>query len=139
MRKKKPVNVNLLNGVIVPGETYFLLSESHSHLDAGPIEDLFTIRTTEDLLAAIEAMDLVIFERFEYRRLLEVRSRDHDRSTLRLKCYDKMRKLNRPIYLFLHRIPGVGEMIKQVKERSGDGITENETQPEGQEGQEVMG
>jgi|HubBroStandDraft_2_1064218.scaffolds.fasta_scaffold20217_3 hypothetical protein len=123
--KKKPIDITLFEGVIIPGETYLLLSEAHSHSDAGPIEDLFTIRTTGDIVAAIEELDLIITERFEYRELLEVRNRDNDRCVLRVWCHDKKRKLNRPLYLFLHRIPGAGERLNQVKKRSDEEKTED--------------
>lgn len=115
--KKKPININLLDGVIVPGETYLLSSEPHTHLDAGPIEDLIVVRTREDLVAAIEGLDLLIYDRFEYRELLDVKSHVKDRSTMRVWCHDRKRKINRPFYLFLHRIPGVAEMISEVRKR----------------------
>jgi hypothetical protein len=126
--KKKPIDIKLFEGVIVPGETYLLLSEAHSHSDAGPIEDLFTIRTTEDIVAAIEGVDLIISERFEYKELLEVRKYDNDCCALRLWCHDKKRKRkqNRPFYLFLHRIPGAGEMLNQVKENCDSAIVQDE-------------
>lgn len=119
--KKKPIDITLFDGVIVPGETYLLSSEAHSHLDAGPIEDLLVVTTIEDLVTAIEGLDLLIFDRFEYRELLEVKVRVKDRCTLRVWCHDKKRKINRPFYLFLHRIPRVGEIISQVKERASAG------------------
>ena len=124
--KKKPIDIKLFECVLVPGETYLLLSEAHSHSDAGPIEGLFTIRTTEDLVMAIEGLDLIISERFEYKELLEVRKYDNDCCALRLWCHDKnrKRKQNRPFYLFLHKIPVAGEMLNQVKERRNAGTTE---------------
>jgi len=134
--KKKPIDIKLFEGVIVPGEIYLLLSEAHCHSDAGPVEDLFTIRTTEDIVAAIEGVDLIIAERFEYRELLEVRRFDNDRCVLRLWCYDKKRKRkqNRPFYLFLYRIPGTGEMLNQVNERRIARTTEDNPGQPGCEG-----
>jgi hypothetical protein len=125
--KKKPIDIKLFEGVLVTGETYLLLSEAHSHSDAGPIEGLFTIRTTEDLVMAIEGLDLIISDRFEYKELLEVRKYDNDCCALRLWCHDKnrKRKQNRPFYLFLHRIPGTGEMLDQVKKSCKEGTTED--------------
>jgi hypothetical protein len=134
--KKKPIDIKLFEGVIVPGETYLLLSEAHSHSDAGPIEDLFTIRTMEDIVTAIEGVDLIITERFEYRELLEVRNRNNDRCTLRLWCHDKKIKKNRPLYLFLHRIPDAGEMLNQVKERCNTGTTEDSPDQPGRKEEE---
>jgi hypothetical protein len=137
--KKKQIDLKLLEGMIVSGQTYLLLCEAHSHSDAGPIEDLFTIRTVEDVVTAIEGLDRLISERFEYRELLEVRSRDDDRSVLRVWCHDKKRKKNRPLYLFLHRIPGVAEMMNQAKERIDAGALEDRALPSGHEGQEDIG
>lgn len=119
--KKKPIDITLFDGVIVPGETYLLSSEAHSHLDAGPIEDLIAVTTVGDLVTAIEGLDLLIYDRFEYRELLDVKIRVKDRCTMRVWCHDKKRKINRPFYLFLHRIPKVTEMISQVKDRAGAG------------------
>jgi hypothetical protein len=137
--KKKPIDIKLFEGVIVPGQTYLLLSEAHSHSDAGPIEDLFTIRTVEDVVTAIEGLDRLISERFEYRELLEVKSRDDDRCVLRVWCHDRKRKQNRPLYLFLHRIPGVTEMMNQSKERSDAGAMEDRAMPSSHEGREAIG
>jgi hypothetical protein len=139
--KKKPIDIKLFEGVIVPGETYLLLSEAYTHADAGPIEDLFTIRTMEDIVAAIEGVGLIISERFEYRELLEVRRYDNDCSSLRLWCLDKKRKRkqNRPFYLFLHRIPGAGEMLSQVKEHCDSAIVEEDRGHTGREGKEDIG
>jgi hypothetical protein len=137
--KKKLIDIKLFEGMIVPGETYLLLSEAHSHSDAGPIEDLFTIRTVEDIVTAMEGLDCLISERFEYRELLEVKSRDDDRCVLRVWCHDRKRKQNRPLYLFLHRIPGVAEMMNQAKERSDAGALEDRALPSGHKGQEAVG
>lgn len=137
--KKKPIDLKLFEGVIVPGKIYLLLCEAHSHGNAGPIEDLFTITTVDDVLTAIEGLDRLISERFEYRELLEVKSRDDDRCILRVWCRDRKTKKNRPLYLFLHRIPGVAEMMNLAKERSDAGALEDRALTSGHEGQEAVG
>jgi hypothetical protein len=116
--KKKPINLSLFQGVIVPGETYLLRSERKSLFETGSIENLYTIRSVDEMEAAIELeVDTRLPERFEYREFLEVRSLDDGRYMLRLWCHDKKRKRGVPFYLFLHRIPGAGEMLRRTKER----------------------
>jgi hypothetical protein len=123
--KKKPINLNLFEGVIVPGETYLLRSERKSLFETGSIENLYTIRSIDEMEAAIELeVDTLLSERFEYREFLDVRSLDDGRYMLRLWCHDKKRKRGVPFYLFLHRIPGAVEMLRQAKERVGSGDME---------------
>jgi hypothetical protein len=118
--KKKPINLNFFEAVIVPGETYLLHSERKSLSEAGPIENLYTIRSVDEIPAAIELeVDTLLSERYEFWELLDVCRLGDGRFMLRLWCHDKMKKRNGPFYLFLHRIPDAGEMLRQAKERFG--------------------
>jgi hypothetical protein len=118
--KKKPIDLRLFEGVIIPGETYLLHIERESWLDAGPIENLYTVRSAEDLEAAFELeVDTLLGQQFEYREFLEVRSLENGRYMLRLWCHVKREKRGAPFHFFLHRIPGAPEMLRRAKERSG--------------------
>jgi hypothetical protein len=118
--KKKPIDLNLFEGIIVPGETYLMVSERIALSESGPIENLYTIRSADEIAAAIKLeVDIRLAERYEYRELLEVRSLGDDRYILRLWCHDKKRKQGRPFCLFLLKIPGAWEMLRQTEERVG--------------------
>jgi hypothetical protein len=79
--KKKPINLNLFEGVIVPGDTYLMLSERKALSESGPIENLYTIKCADEIRAAIELeVDIRLGERYEFWELLDVRSLDDDPS-----------------------------------------------------------
>jgi hypothetical protein len=112
----KVLDVANFEGIIVPGDIYILTGCSNPGMDAGPIKDLYTIRSIGQILSAIDMeMEIVLAEMYEYRRFLGVYKKNHQRCEITLLCYDKTLEKEVTYSLFLHRIQTFEENLCEVK------------------------
>ena len=105
------------DGVIGPGDIFILSEEPDGDCDPGPIEQLYWIRSAEEIMGAIEmVIGIYMAEYYEFRKLNGVRKIAESCYKLDLVCYDRQEKKDEPYPLYLHRIDSFGEMLVKTKE-----------------------
>jgi hypothetical protein len=115
---KIAIDIAVFEEVIKPGEI-FILNEAcdGEGEDRRPIEELYWIRSAEEIIGAIE-MEIGIYlaEYYEFRRLNGIRKVGEGCYELALVCYDRQEEKDQSYPLFLHRINSFGEMLAKAKE-----------------------
>lgn len=107
------------NGVVKPGETY-ILTEADPYLNS--IYELYTIRTDEEFLAAVDMIMVLIcnlgIELLEYVGIEKIRKKGHDEETyeIRLQCrdnFDGKLYIERLVLERLHTFPEEAQRLKE--------------------------
>jgi hypothetical protein len=108
-------------GIIKPGDVFILSQEPDGEgEDLRPIEELYWIRSAEEIAGALELeIGIYLAEEYEFRKLNGIRKTGENCYALDLVCYDREEKKENPYSLFLHRIHSFGEMLVKAKELFG--------------------
>ena len=115
---KIAIETAAFEGVIKSGDVFILNQEPDGEgEDVRPIEELYWIRSAEEIVGALE-MEIGIYlaEEYEFRKLNGVRKTGENCYALDLVCYDREGEKDVPYPLYLHRINSLGEMLVKVKE-----------------------
>jgi hypothetical protein len=114
---KITIDTASFQGVIKPGEIFILSGQGDGWSDLRPLEELYWIRSAEEIAGAIE-MEIGIYlaELYEFRKFNGVRKISDSCYELELLCYDRQEVKDELYRLFLHRIDSFGEMLVKAKE-----------------------
>jgi hypothetical protein len=115
---KITIDIGAFEGVIQPGDVFILNEEPDGEgEDLRPIEELYWIRSAEEVIGALEMeFGIYLAEDYEFRKFNGIRKTGENCYALDLVCYYREGKKEDPYPLFLHRVQSFGEMLVKAKE-----------------------
>ena len=106
-----------VSGIVKPGQVYILYENESRGYSPEPIEFLYTIRSDEEILRALDMEVCVVgAENWELRKFLGAREISGDCYELKFMVYVKDEECEKEQSMYLHRVLSFEEQLREMLE-----------------------